>query len=139
MKKHINTILLILAIGGAALSAYLWWFQVTPHVIPCTTGQGCSHVLDSEYSYIFGTPMSVFGFFFYTSLILVTFQRHFIKHKILNIILILQVAVGLLFSLYLRYLEFFVIEAICIWCWVSFIIVLLMTAALFIEKPSLKK
>lgn len=138
MKKHTNNILLTLSILGAALSVYLWWYQVTPRIIPCTSG-GCENVLNSEYSTLFGVHMSVFGFFFYLSIALVTFFRTQIKHKLLDNVLCLQIIAGLLFTIYLRYLEFFVIHAYCIWCWGSAVIVLLMLIVRMYEKKQSKK
>lgn len=128
-----NTILLILSILGMALSAYLWYYQTNPDLsIPCTN-DGCGHILSSPYSFIFKIPMSVYGFFFYAYLATILLQRYFIKDKFLELLLKLSLLVGLIFSIYLRILEFFVIHSICAWCWISFMIVLALIATYFLR------
>lgn len=139
MNKKIDTynlILFVLTFLGLALSAYLWYFQVNPDQnIPCTN-DGCGHILSSPYSFIFGIPMAVYGFFFYAFLATLIFQRFFTKEKILENLIKLSLLAGLVFSLYLRYLEFFKIGAICPWCWVSFMIVLALCTTYLLKPKS---
>jgi len=126
MKKT-NIIILTLSIIGIFLSSYLWAFQVTDNIIPCSSS-GCAHVLSDPHSFIFGVPMAAFGVAFYIALAYLAFQRFYIKHKVLKYSMSLLIFSGLIFSLYLRYLEFFVIkQGICQWCWGSFIIVLIIS------------
>ena len=133
MSKNIKIAYIIIAIIGMALSAYLWWYQVTDQFIPCT-GSGCDDVLKSPYGKLFGVPMSVFGVFYYAVIFLLAFQKLFIKDKILNWLMLATILWGILFSVYLRYLEFFVIGNICIWCWGSVVLILILTLLYILEN-----
>ncbi|MEI7578512.1 MAG: vitamin K epoxide reductase family protein [bacterium] len=136
-----NRLIILLCVLGLALSAYLWAVQVqSPNnvIVPCFTGGGCESVLNSKYGEMFGVPMSVFGFFFYAFLIFTALLREKIKDKLLTWILQAEVFWGVLFSLYLRYLEFVVIRHVCSWCWMSVIIIILLAAALAYEQRSPK-
>jgi uncharacterized membrane protein len=137
MKITSNRIIFLLSLGGIALCAYMWSYQVSDRIIPCTD-KGCSHVLTSDYSHLFGIPVSVFGFFYYVFVAFVSGERFFIKHNLLDKFLIALTAWGIIFSGYLRYLEFAKIGSICIWCWVSVVIILLISITLFLEKRSLR-
>lgn len=132
MKTWYNKVYFIIAILGILLSLYLWNLQVSDGVIPCTTG-GCHDVLTGEYGKLFGIPMSIFGLFFYVSIAYVAFLRMFIKHKLLDWTLLIQIFWGIIFSLYLRYLEFFVIYELCSWCWISVFLILGLLITFIIE------
>ncbi len=138
MKKYTNQIIIVLSLMGIALSGYLWWFQVTPSIIPCTD-DGCANVLNSQYGKLFGVPMSVYGFFFYATVALFAFLRMEISHKLLDKILLLLIIAGILFTIYLRYLEFFVIGDICTWCWGSVVIILLILLSYICGMKKTKK
>lgn len=130
--KYTNYILLALVLGGIALSSYLWWFQVTDHIVPCSIS-GCEHVLTSEYSKILGVPMAVYGVFFYIALGYTIVQRMIIKHDLIERIFQLLMGWGIVFSVYLRYLEFAKIGQICAWCWLSVLIIVLMLGVYGVE------
>lgn len=132
MNNWYNKAYLAIAVLGIFLSAYLWWFQVSDMIVPCTNN-GCEEVLTSEYGKMLGVPMAIFGFFYYVTLIYVPFLRLFIKHKLLDWSLFLQIIWGIIFSIYLRYLEFFVIHHICIWCWGSVGLILVLAVVFVIE------
>lgn len=138
MKSWTNKAIFLVSILGMALSAYLWWYQVAPGIIPCTTG-GCEHVLTSEYSKILGVPMATYGFFYYLAVAFIALQRNFVEHKFINRTLGALVIFGVLFSLYLRYIEFTKIHQICIWCWLSFLFTLILLAVYVFEQKAGKK
>ncbi len=127
--NKLKTAFLIISFLGILLSTYLWQVQAQAEspdfFIPCTDN-GCENVLTSDYSKLLGVPISVFGLFFYCFMALVSFQRIYISHKLLDYIFYALLAWGLVFSLYLRYLEFAKIGDVCIWCWVSFLMILAM-------------
>ncbi len=141
MKKIIfsnNSILLFLSLAGMALSAYLWNFQVNPNLIVPCTGDGCKNLLKSEYSFVFKVPMAVFGFFYYSFLATIFLQRYFINHKFLNILTFFTILFGIIFSLYLRYLELFKIHSICSLCLISFMIILAVSITYFLRPKNWK-
>ena len=108
----------ILGITGIIVSLYLTYSKLTYNPLFCGIGD-CSTVQASEYSYFLGIPVAILGLFYY----LAFFGFTLVPNKIF---LKLWVIWGIVFSTYLTYLEIYVIEAICMWCVISFIVVLLM-------------
>lgn len=80
----------------------------------------CDIVNKSTYAEIFGIPVSVLGFFAYGVFFFASLFFHSIERKIHSGPLLggltLFSGIGLLFSLYLTYIEFFVLYAVCIFC-----------------------
>lgn len=141
IKNNLNKIILAISILGILLSLYLWNIQVqdpAQQLIPCTADGGCEEVLTSDVSKLFGVPIAVFGVFYYVILGLLAFQREFITHQILDKLLLVSILWGIIFSLYLRYLEFVEIGHVCVWCWVSVLFIVLITI-LYLWEEKLRK
>lgn len=113
---------LVASIIGFIDSAYLTIVKLTETPIYCTPGLGdCASVQNSPYSEIWGIPLSILGALAYLTLIAIYLFGHRIR-LIKQYALHLSFGIGLfgfLFSLYLTYLEFFVIKAVCQWCVLS--------------------
>ncbi len=126
-------LMILFAIAGLAVSAYLMWGYTVPGVsLACGGSSGCESVKNSPYSSVLGIPLPVVGLLSYlTLLILVVVQGQsfaggttwlpYMALVIFGISLI-----GVLYSAYLTYLEFFVIYAICRWCITSAVIMAVM-------------
>lgn len=110
-KKALITLFSLL---GLTISLYLTYVKLTSSPIRCGFGS-CEVVQNSVYSQIFGIPVAVFGVVFYLALFCFNYYE---KSKLLRI----SVWVGFLFSLYLTFIELFVIHAICMWCVASAIL-----------------
>ncbi len=125
-----------LALVGLLVSIYLTaiFYQHTSTVCDINATLSCSKVSSSKYSAIFGIPVSIFGMLGYATLAAISFtllRKKFSLEKERKVGLI-QFFLGLsitslIFSLYLTYIEFAVLKAICIFCIVSQIIILLIT------------
>lgn len=138
IKKNSNRIIFVLSILGILLSMFLWLKQAGDGSVPCTIGGGCDVVLTSKWAKFYGVPLSVFGVFYYFQLAFISFLREKITNKLLNTLLDLMIVWGIIFSLYLRYLEFVKIGQHCIWCWVSVVFIVLITIVRLIERKSKK-
>ena len=114
---------------GALISLYLWNAHVSNVDVICTTG--CDAVLQSKYGSMMGVPVGAYGTAFYVGLMGLIFLQSKIVHKLLEDLIKLFLIAGGLFTLYLRYLEFFILHEICIWCWGS-VVVILAISLLFI-------
>jgi uncharacterized membrane protein len=115
--------LLVLLAMGILLSGYLWYVHLMGSDVVCSTS--CSEVLHGEYGVMFGVPVGALGFMFYfvmTLLFVILFET---KSLFVNNIVKLGLIFGAIFTIYLRYLEFFVIGGICSWCWGSVVILTL--------------
>lgn len=108
---------------GLLVSAYLWYEYAQPHAIGCTLTD-CQAVRASAYSKIFGVDMPIFGFFYYLVMVLylgylILKKKNFVKNVMERKLFVVYAAIGFVFSMYLTYLEAFVIDAFCQWCLIS--------------------
>lgn len=142
MKKNLQILISALALIGACISVYLWTLSSSSDVTFCPT-DGCESVLVSKYSTFLGFPVAGWGLLFYLSVIVVALARHFklswLTEKQLRLIQALQIIVGIAFTIYLRYLEFFVLHEICFWCWWSVVVIFTISGLLVWEAITLRK
>ncbi len=135
MKNLKFYLLLVLALGGLADAAYLTHEHYLNIIPPChinrffTILSDCGLVLHSKYAVLFGVPLALLGAIHYFILSSAIMAALFTKKRIFKIWILIQSAGGALFSIYLMYLQFFVIKSICVYCTlsalVSFIIFIL--------------
>ena len=108
--------LLVLAVLGALISAYLTWTHFAGLTPVCSgSGEGCETVQSSRYASILGMPVALLGLIAYGGLI---FSAVLWREAGLYLGFLISL-VGTLFSAYLTYLEIFVIGALCQWCLAS--------------------
>jgi protein-disulfide isomerase/uncharacterized membrane protein/rhodanese-related sulfurtransferase len=124
-----KTLLLILSLAGLFDSVYLLWVYTSPsHPLVCL-GTGCDVVRASRYAHFLGRPLPVYGVLMYLLLVLVVLIQAWMgpagARQLAQTFVTLTSGVGVAFSLYLTYLEGFVIHAWCAWCMGSAIIVTL--------------
>lgn len=75
-------------------------------------GTGCQTVADSSYSHLLGINVAVFGIVGYVVLLITALLRG----DVARMTGFLAALAGFGFSIYLTYLELFVIDAVCQWC-----------------------
>lgn len=113
----------LLSIGGLGIMVYLTYIHVTQTQSFCDISEkiSCDIVTTGIYSEVFGIPVSILGiFYFLITLWLVLFNK---KAQVFQTIFLLTLFV-LVPSLYLSVLELLVIEAWCVLCESSKIIML---------------
>jgi len=124
--------LTILAVLGLLVSIYLTFKTYDPSSVTCSIGGGCEVVLSSPYAKIFHIPVSVMGIAWYVVQLGLIYTIFIMKRAATNKWLLpIWAVVGFGFSLYLLYLEAFVINAYCTWCLVSLAIVTATTLLVF--------
>ena len=120
-SKYFKPVILILSVLGFLLSVYLTYLHYTEgNTAFCSQGSDCDVVRQSSYSSIFGIPVALLGAIGYVLIFWFTFVS--ITKKVRWLLLYIISLSGFVFSLYLTYLEIFVIKAICPYCVVSAII-----------------
>ena len=111
-----RTGLLVLAVLGLLISAYLTWTHFAGLAPICTGGgEGCETVQSSRYADLLGVPVALLGLIAYSGLIISAAlwgQAGIYLGFLISL-------VGTLFSAYLTYLEIFVIGGLCQWCLAS--------------------
>jgi uncharacterized membrane protein len=108
---------------GAAVAAYLSYVGLFDARIACPTG-GCETVQSSRYAEVGGMPIAVAGLGAWLAVLAATLAR-----GVAAVAAAALVAVaGALVSAYLLYVQAFVLEAFCIWCVVSDVLMLTVAA-----------
>jgi uncharacterized membrane protein len=119
--------LLVVALAGTCVAAYLTYVHYQPEALICTTGGGgCETVQDSDYAVLAGVPVAVFGLVFWiAALALVLWDSELARTLVVALAL-----VGALFAAYLVILQLFVIDAICVWCMINDVVLTPLLAVL---------
>ena len=109
----------LIALIGAFLSLYLTLFKLGYiGTLACGTGS-CETVQLSKWGDFFGVPVAAWGVGYYVVVLALAFagvQERFADSPGLTSALVVVTGAGLLFSIWLTYLELFVIHALCRWC-----------------------
>jgi uncharacterized membrane protein len=118
-----------LIVIGVGVAGYLAYVETQAVEAICGPVGDCNTVQQSRYAMLFGVlPVGVLGMLGYIALLIAWLVRRFLPK------LKTPAAIGfwgmaffaVIFSLYLTYLEPFVIKAVCIWCLASAVIVTLL-------------
>jgi len=118
----IRKLMLIFSLLGLSDATYLLVIKLTSNKALCVPGLGdCWSVNTSAYSEWNGIPISVFGMLAYISIIsILLLSKRFEFIRTYSSIFILGISlIGFIFSIYLTYLQFAVIKAICPFCIIS--------------------
>ena len=130
------------ALAGLFVSAYLWLYKLgVIGTLACGTG-GCETVQLSPQSRFMGVEVAAIGFAGYALLLLLTMAS--LQPRYANSIRLLQViallgAGAVLFTLYLKYLELFVIHAICRWCVGSAVLIVVFFTLIVLELRRVRR
>jgi uncharacterized membrane protein len=114
---------------GIMVSGYLTVKRLTGGSLACTRWAQCDVVNSSPYATIGGVPVASIGLAGYLvlfGLAAAAVQAQGLRRRQALLAGFILSVGGLLFSIYLTYLELFVIEALCSWCVASAIIILLL-------------
>lgn len=116
----------ILSLLGLLVAVYLYLYKLGKiGSLVCGTG-GCETVQLSNWSRFMGIDVALIGVLGYAALLalaLVALQPALLERRWPTTVLVGASGAGVLFSLYLTYLELYVIHAICRWCVGSALIV----------------
>jgi uncharacterized membrane protein len=105
----------LVALAGLGVAGYLTWVHFDEAALVCVAGGGCETVQESEYAEMAGIPVALLGLAAYTLLLgLIVWDTPAARLAAAAISF-----VGLLFALYLLVVQFFVIDAVCVWCLVN--------------------
>jgi uncharacterized membrane protein/glutaredoxin len=123
----------LIALVGLGVAGYLAYVETQPVVPICGPVGDCQAVQQSEYAYLFGIPIGVLGVIGYVAILGAWLWGALKKENRAFLALLGMTSFGVLFSIYLTYLEPFVIGAVCAWCLTSAVIMTaLMLMSLFL-------
>ena len=125
-----------LALAGLGVAAYLAYVETSLASAVCGPVGDCNAVQQSEYARLFGIPIAFYGLAGYVTILVLWLVQRLTKRSLVWLAptgIFAVAAVGVLFSIYLTFLEPFVIGATCIWCLTS---ALLMTGILLFSAAA---
>ena len=127
-KEKLRWVSIISATIGLIDSIYLGIVKLTHQEVYCAGSGACESVNNSPYSEINGIPIAYLGLFAYIIIILLLFlePRGAFWREYSPIIVFGMVLAGFLYSIYLTYIEIYVLRAICPYCVVSAVVMLVL-------------
>src|SRR5690349_19067132 len=137
MKLYVTAA--IVSLLGLADALYLTVEHVTGQSVRCTIVAGCSEVLSSQYAVVAGVPLAMIGAAAYFGVFSLATLAAF-GYRFAALLLTPLVVVMFLVSLWLIYLQAFVIHAFCQFCLFSAAVTVALTilagiAVIFARKP----
>jgi uncharacterized membrane protein len=123
-------VIAVLALAGLSIALYLWLHKIgVIGDLRCGTGE-CEYVQSSPYGTLFGVPVAFYGVVGYAVMLAVALaglQPVSLERRWPTRLLAALAVGGFLFTLYLTYLELFVLHAICRWCVGSAVVITAIT------------
>ncbi len=110
----------LLVLIGLFIAGYLSYLKLAAAPAACVEAGpfDCNVVLNSQYSELAGVPIAYLGFVVYALIGLVMlFERKFSFLEQYGSLLVFGIGIfAWLFSMWLVYVQFFLLEALCPWC-----------------------
>ena len=121
MEKWLYRISVILVVIGLFVSVYMTIYKVTSNDALCLGSGDCSTVNASRYSEVYGIPVASVGIAGYLAILLVHWyeQRDKFFEKNGPMLIFGLALTGFLFTVYLIYVEFSILKALCPFCLTS--------------------
>jgi len=120
MSDRLRTAAIAISVIGVAIAGYLTYVHYAGISPVCEIAHGCEKVQTSEWSKIAGVPVALLGLLGYVGILVALL----VPGETAITAAAGMAVVGAGFSAYLTYREVFTIEAICIWCVASALLML---------------
>jgi uncharacterized membrane protein len=119
--NRLRVAILALAAVGAGIAGYLLYERWTGGAPVCGTG-GCEIVQNSKYAKIAGVPVALLGLIAYLAIFVAALSRSE-PARVAGAAIALG---GLVFAVYLIYVQAALIDAFCQWCLASDVVIALL-------------
>lgn len=112
---------ILFSVIGIAVSSYLTWIKLSGSLAACAGIGNCESVNSSRFAEIGGVPIALIGLIGYVVILMILILELRMPDRIdiLRLALFGFTLTGSLYSLYLSYLEVFVLHAVCPYCVIS--------------------
>ena len=133
-RRILYSICAVLAVAGLADATYLTASHLSGETVTCLASTRCSEVLTSKYATFAGVPLALVGaigyFIVFAAATLAAFGME-------NARRVLTIMIGVMFvgTLWLLYLQAFVIKAYCDYCLLSAAITFALAGIIIITPP----
>jgi uncharacterized membrane protein len=111
-----------LAVAGVGIAGYLTYIHYAGVDSVCAIAHGCEKVQTSEWSKLAGIPVALLGLFGYIGIL----AALIVDGELGRLGAVALSWIGFAFSAYLTYREIWTIDAICIWCVASAVVLTLL-------------
>jgi uncharacterized membrane protein len=124
--RRLRGAIALLALVGTGIAGYLTWVHYQPDALVCLRGSsGCETVQQSRYAELAGMPVALLGLLSYLALLAAAFMRGVL---VAAAAAALSLA-GLAFAGWLVYVMAEKLDAWCVWCIASDVVLTLLTVA----------
>jgi uncharacterized membrane protein len=142
MDKWLYKASIALVVIGILDSIYMTIYKVTNNTVMCLGSGDCSTVNASKYSEIYGIPVALVGVGGYLAILALHLLENRSQHMRVNATLYIFgfALTGFLFTLYLIYVEFALLKAICPFCLASQVvmtIIFIISVIRLVRQPQL--
>lgn len=128
--RAVAALIPILALVGIGISSYLAYTRLAGTELYCAGSGGCETVNASVYALMLGVPVAYLGLAMYAVLLVLSLVQLAGKPQPAVLLAVFGLSLsGLIYSLYLTYVEVFILGAICLWCVASACVMALLFAA----------
>ena len=126
-ERRLRVAIATLALAGIGVASYLTWVHYNPSSLVCVRGStGCETVNESRYSEVAGVPVALLGLVAYVVLLASAFLRGLVVAAAAAAVSL----AGLAFAGgWLVYVQAAILDAWCVWCLTSDVILALLTVA----------
>ncbi|MEK6946774.1 MAG: vitamin K epoxide reductase family protein [Nanoarchaeota archaeon] len=118
-----ETYLIILSLIGFAVSFYMYYSKKYDKPLYCPIGGNCDDVIKSKYGKTFGIENTIPGMGYYVLIFIYAIgmlsNRNIFKEVIVYYSIVGLSSASVLFSLYLAYIQKFVLRKWCYYCIIS--------------------
>ncbi len=127
---------LVLAFLGIADATYLAQGELSGVLPVCTVEgiSGCRTVAESSFAHLFGIPIGVYGIVFYVLIFVLSAVKLLFAHTNISRALRILSLSGLVVSAVLFSIQVFVIDAFCLYCDISDVLVVLIFVMVWRES-----
>lgn len=132
----------LLSLAGLFISAYLYLYKIGRIGSLACGGGDCEAVQLSQWSRFAGVDVALIGVGGYIVLLalsLAALQPPLADRRWPTTLLVVLGGIGTLFTIYLTYLELFVIHAVCRWCVASAVIIVAILLAALLDQHRLTR
>lgn len=110
--RRLGIAIAVISALGLCVSGYLAYNKLFGGTLQCVAGHGCQIVQKSKYATFAGVPVPYIGFIGWIGIL----ASLALPGDLGRGVTAAMTVFGFFFTLYLTYLELFVIDAICPWC-----------------------
>jgi uncharacterized membrane protein len=126
-------IIAVVSLIGLADALYLTIQHVTGQSVRCTITSGCSEVLSSPYAVVRGVPLALIGAVAYFTVFTLSTLAAF-RYQLVDRLVTVLVLLMFLTTLWLLYLQAFVIHHYCQFCLLSAIVTTTLTVLVVLAR-----